>query len=45
MKSIQTGIRLTPPQHEFLTREAEKLGISVADLIRRIIDEYRERKS
>jgi hypothetical protein len=25
-------------------REAERLGISVSDLIRRIIDEYREQK-
>jgi hypothetical protein len=37
-------ISLTEPQDAFLKREAERLGISVADLIRRIIDLYREGK-
>jgi hypothetical protein len=37
-------ISLTGPQESFLKREAEKLGISLSDLIRRIIDQYREGK-
>ena len=43
-KTHQQGIGLTPPQVEFLKKEAERLGISVSDLIRRIIDAYREGK-
>ena len=35
---------LTLPQIEYLRLEAERLGISVADLIRRIIDQHREPK-
>jgi hypothetical protein len=34
-------ISLTEPQAAFLKEEAARLGISVADLIRRIIDQYR----
>lgn len=37
-------ISLTDPQVDFLRQEAERLGISVSDLIRRIIDAYREGK-
>lgn len=40
--SHQQGVRLTDPQAEFLKREAGRLGISVSDLIRRIIDRHRE---
>lgn len=35
-------VSLTEPQITFLKAEAERLGISVSDLIRRIIDQYRE---
>ena len=35
-------ISLTDPQVTFLSEEAKRLGISVADLIRRIVDQYRE---
>ena len=38
-------ISLTDPQAAYLKVEADKLGISVADLIRRIIDEHRARSS
>jgi len=38
------SIVLTDPQKFFLQAEAERLGISVADLIRRIIDEHRAAK-
>jgi hypothetical protein len=34
-------ITLTLPQVAYLKTEAEKLGISLADLVRRIIDEHR----
>jgi hypothetical protein len=37
-------ISFTDPQVEFLKREAGRLGISVADLVRRIVDQYREGK-
>jgi hypothetical protein len=38
-------IALTEPQISFLKKEAGQLGISVSDLIRRIIDRYREDRS
>jgi hypothetical protein len=34
-------ISLTDPQDAYLRTEAAQLGISVADLIRRIIDQHR----
>jgi hypothetical protein len=37
-------VSLTGPQVAFLKAEAARLGISVADLIRRIIDQYRGEK-
>jgi hypothetical protein len=37
-------LQFTKPQMAFLKEEAERLGISVAELVRRIIDEYREKK-
>jgi predicted DNA-binding ribbon-helix-helix protein len=36
------SVVLTDPQVTYLQAEAERLGITVADLIRRIIDRYRE---
>jgi hypothetical protein len=38
-------VSLTEPQVAFLKAEAARLGISVADLIRRIIDQYRNERS
>ena len=35
-------VSFTKPQMAFLKAEAERLGITVADLIRRIVDRYRE---
>lgn len=35
-------ISFTEPQCEYLDAEATRLGISVADLVRRIIDKYRQ---
>ena len=42
MKMHQTVISLTQPQRAFLRAEAQRLGISVSDLIRRIVDQHRE---
>ncbi len=44
-KMSRVSVSLTDPQQDFLAVEAELRGISVAELIRRIIDEYRDRKS
>jgi len=38
-------ISLTDPQIAFLDQEAAKLGITLADLVRRILDLYREGKA
>jgi hypothetical protein len=38
------SIKLTEPQTAFLDAEARALGITVAELIRRIIDEYRHKQ-
>lgn len=35
-------VSFTQPQMVFLKTEAERLGIPVAELVRRIIDQYRE---
>jgi hypothetical protein len=43
--TVKQSIVLTKPQSDFLKEEAERLGISAADLIRRIIDRYREDRS
>lgn len=37
-------ITFTLPQIKFLQAEAARLGISVADMVRRIIDQHREKK-
>jgi predicted DNA-binding ribbon-helix-helix protein len=42
--TVRTSLPLSTPQHEWLKREAERMGISISDLIRRIIDAYRESK-
>jgi len=35
-------ITMTEPQDVFLRIEAKRLGITVADLVRRIVDEHRK---
>jgi hypothetical protein len=37
------NLKLSVPEHEFLLAESRRIGISENELIRRIIDEYRER--
>jgi hypothetical protein len=44
MAMTRRSIVLTVKQQIFLEKEADRLGITVSDLIRRIIDEYREKK-
>jgi hypothetical protein len=39
------NLSISEPQLSFLNAEAERLGISVGELARRIIDEYRMRLS
>jgi predicted DNA-binding ribbon-helix-helix protein len=42
MTTHKQSVALTQPQFAFLKEESRRLGITVADLIRRIIDTYRE---
>jgi predicted DNA-binding ribbon-helix-helix protein len=36
------SVTLTAPQIAYLRAEAERLGLTVSDLIRRIVDQHRE---
>jgi len=36
-------ISFTEPQHDYLEEEAQRLGIPISELVRRIVDKYRER--
>jgi hypothetical protein len=38
-------LSFTDPQAAYLKAEAQRLGISLADLVRRIIDEWRGNRS
>ena len=40
-KECLTTIRLTEAQRGFVNKESERQGVSVAEIIRRIIDDYR----
>ena len=42
--SHKQTITFTRPQIEYLKKAATVLGISVADMVRRIIDQHREKK-
>jgi hypothetical protein len=44
MSTHKQTVTFTEPQAAYLKDEAARLGISVADLVRRIIDHYREDK-
>ena len=39
--TLRRSVTLSKPQYEALVAEAERLGISVAELLRRIVDEWR----
>jgi hypothetical protein len=41
-KAPRMSVTFTEPQLAFLKVEADRLGVSIADLIRRIVDRYRE---
>ena len=38
---LQVMVQMTKPQKEWLKQESDRLGISMAELVRRIIDDYR----
>ena len=40
----RTSVVLTEPQVAFLKAEAARLGITLGELVRRIVDQYREAK-
>jgi hypothetical protein len=44
-EKLVTTVRLTTPQRAFLKAEAERLDISEAELLRRILDAYREERN
>lgn len=39
---VRHMVQLTKPQDEYITGKAKLLGISVSELVRRIVDEYIE---
>lgn len=41
MNTARMSVSFTRPQLEYLRVEAEQLGISIADMIRRIVDQHR----
>lgn len=41
MSTYRQTVIFTEPQESYLKREAARLGISVSDLVRRIIDQHR----
>jgi hypothetical protein len=43
-QSTRQMVTMTAKQYEWIKRKADRLGISVSETIRRIIDEYRERE-
>lgn len=40
MAFVRTQVYLAPEHHFFLKEEAKKQGISIAELLRRILDDY-----
>jgi hypothetical protein len=44
MKTRRRHITLSEPLERFLEQEAARLGVTVSELIRRILDQYREQK-
>jgi predicted DNA-binding ribbon-helix-helix protein len=43
-KTPRQSVTLTKPQMDYLKEESKRLGITVSDLIRRIIDQHREQR-
>jgi hypothetical protein len=44
MNGPRITVTLTGPQQTWLTREAKRLGVSIGELLRRIVDEVRSTK-
>lgn len=44
MPTIRRNVYLSEPQDAYLSAEAERLGISVTELLRRIVDQHREKE-
>jgi hypothetical protein len=42
--TVRQSVTLSMPQEQFLKQESERLGLSVSEVIRRIIDKYREER-
>lgn len=42
--TIRQSVTLTKPQQEVLSAEADRLGITVSELIRRIVDYWRDHR-
>lgn len=42
--TLRQSVTLTKPQAEYLKAEADRLGLTISDMIRRIIDAYREQR-
>lgn len=42
--TVRQSVTLTKPQRDVLDKEAKRLGITISDLIRRIVDEWREQR-
>lgn len=44
MRKPRLNLHLSEPQQTFLRDEAQRLGIPIAEVLRRIIDAYREQQ-
>jgi len=45
MPTVRRNVYFSGPQDEYLAAEAERLGISVTELLRRIVDHHREKEA
>lgn len=45
LMSTRLTVSFTDPQMAFLKKEAKRLGVTVAEIIRRLIDEYRDQRA
>ncbi|GAC1487728.1 MAG: hypothetical protein NVS2B11_13260 [Acetobacteraceae bacterium] len=43
-RNLNLSVTLTRPQHQELAEEAHRLGLSLAELLRRVVDEWRARR-
>jgi hypothetical protein len=44
MKLQRQMVQFTEPQLDYLRKEAARLGVSISELVRRVIDEHREKR-